>query len=203
MKTDKGSSHHVRFNELLHQALETERGGVKIYQTALTCVQNSDLREEWEEYLAQTEHHVEVLEKVLKVLDLESQTGSGQDVVKHIGESLVQAMEMAKQSGDSAGAELVAAECIVYAETKDHMNWHLIGKLADELPDEQAKVLREAYEEVEPEEDEHLYHGRGWARELWLSALGLAAILPPPEEEEDVHSAIEAAETEAESEANR
>jgi rubrerythrin len=203
MKTDKGRSHEVRLKELLHQALETERGGVKIYRMALSCVQNSDLREEWEEYLAQTEHHVEVLSKVLKVLDLESEPESGKEVVKHIGESLVEAMELAKQAGDPAGAELVAAECVVLAETKDHMNWHLIGKLADELPDEQAEILRAAHDEVEPEEDEHLYHGRGWARELWLSALGLAAILPPPEETEDVRSAFEAAEAEAESEAKR
>ena len=33
--------------DLLYQALETELGGVEIYTTALTCVQNDDLREEW------------------------------------------------------------------------------------------------------------------------------------------------------------
>src|SRR5687768_4233120 len=33
--------------ELLYQALETERGGVKVYETALRCTVNEDLREEW------------------------------------------------------------------------------------------------------------------------------------------------------------
>jgi len=46
-----------QLHELLYQALETELGGVQIYQTALKCVSNSDLREEWEKYLQQTIHH--------------------------------------------------------------------------------------------------------------------------------------------------
>ena len=46
-----------------------------------------------------------------------------------------------------------------------------------------------AYEEIEDEEDEHLYHTQGWCRELWLKSLGLKAVLPPPEEKKDVKSA--------------
>jgi len=41
-------------NELLYQALETELGGVEIYTTALRCVVNAELKEEWEKYLEQT-----------------------------------------------------------------------------------------------------------------------------------------------------
>ena len=47
------------------------------------------------------------------------------------------------------------------------------------------------------EEDEHLDHGAGWARELWIDSLGLPAVLPPPEGEHDVNTAIEAAEAKA------
>ena len=43
-----------QLNELLYQALETEMGGVEIYTTALRCVVNDDLKEEWEKYLEQT-----------------------------------------------------------------------------------------------------------------------------------------------------
>jgi hypothetical protein len=43
-----------------------------------------------------------------------------------------------------------------------------------------AKALKEAFEEVEEEEDEHLYHTTGWARELWIDGLALPAVLPPP-----------------------
>ena len=33
----------------------------------------------------------------------------------------------------------------------------------------------------------------GWARELWLEALGLPAVLPPPEEVKKVLTAVQAA----------
>ena len=47
----------VQLRELLHQALETERGGIKVYETALQCAVNEDLRKEWKEYLEQTRRH--------------------------------------------------------------------------------------------------------------------------------------------------
>ncbi|MEP6818666.1 MAG: hypothetical protein ABJA18_03975 [bacterium] len=53
--------------------------------------------------------------------------------------------------------------------------------------------MQEAHDQVEPEEDEHPYHTSGWTRELWIEALGMPAVLPPPEEERDVGTAIEAA----------
>jgi hypothetical protein len=30
----------------------------------------------------------------------------------------------------------------------------------------------------------------GWTRELWIESLGMPAVLPPPEEEKDVKTAI-------------
>jgi hypothetical protein len=56
-----------------------------------------------------------------------------------------------------------------------------------------AKVLEEACAEVEDQEDEHLYHSTGWTRELWMESLGLPAVLPPPEEQKHVKTAIGAA----------
>ena len=46
---------------------------------------------------------------------------------------------------------------------------------------------------MEDEEDEHLYHTMGWCPELWIESLGMPAVLPPPEEEKDVKTAIGAA----------
>jgi hypothetical protein len=60
----------------------------------------------------------------------------------------------------------------------------------------EAKALKTAYEEVEDQEDEHLYHSKGWCRELWMEALGMKAVLPPPEEEKHVKTAIGAARAE-------
>ena len=181
-------------DELLYQALETELGGVQIYTTAVECAVNKDLKKEWQEYLDQTKNHVKVVEEVFAELGLDTSTETpGRDVVRHIGESLVKAMQMAKEAGDPKAAELVAAECVTLAETKDHLNWELIGECAKKTTGPEGKALKKAHEEVEDEEDEHLYHTTGWTRELWIDSLGMPAVLPPPEEEKDVKTAIGAA----------
>lgn len=183
-----------QLNELLYQALETELGGVQVYTTALRCAQNSELKEEWEEYLEQTENHVKIVQETITKLGLDPATETpGRKVVRHIGESLVKAIEMALSAGDPAAAQLVAAESVTLAETKDHLNWELIGEAAKKAKGEVAKALKEAHEEVESEEDEHLYHTAGWTRELWIESLGMPAVLPPPEEVKDVETAIGAA----------
>jgi hypothetical protein len=41
-----------------------ERGGVQVYETALQCADNDDLKDEWEEYLEQTRRHVKVLTEI-------------------------------------------------------------------------------------------------------------------------------------------
>jgi rubrerythrin len=183
-----------QLHELLYQALETELGGVQVYTTALRCVVNDELKEEWEKYLAQTRTHVEIVEGIFEQLGLDTAVETpGRAIVRHIGESLVKAMELALESGDPGAAQLVAVESVVLAETKDHLNWHLIGAAAEKATGEVAKALKEAHELVEDEEDEHLYHTTGWARELWIESLGMKAVLPPPEEVKEVKTAIGAA----------
>ena len=185
--------------ELLLQSLEHEKGGVKVYQTALKCVMNEELKEEWGKYLQETERHVQVLHDVCSQmqLDPEEQT-PGRKIVHEMGQSLVKAMEAALASGGKEAAQCVACECVVLAETTDHGNWELIGEVAKAMEGAEGKALKEAYAEVEEQEDEHLYHSKGWLRELSLESLGLKAVLPPPEERKDVHSAIGAAKAKAE-----
>jgi rubrerythrin len=180
--------------ELIYQGLETEKGGIQVYQTALKCVQNEELQEEWEKYLEETQNHERIMLDICTAMGLDPDKETpGRKVVRHIGQSLVKAMEMALASGPPEAAELVAAECVVHAETKDHLNWELIGQVVEKLSGAQKKTLKEAYEEVEEQEDEHLYHSSGWARELWIKSLGMPAVLPPPEEEKEVKTAIGAA----------
>jgi rubrerythrin len=183
-----------QLSELLYQMLETELGGVQVYENALKCAVNPELKKEWSEYLEQTRHHVEVMQELFEKVGLDpAQETPGRKVVRHIGESLVASMQMAKQGGQPKAAELVACECVVLAETKDHTNWTLLAKVAEKGKGEQAKALKEAVDEVEDEEDEHLYHSKGWCRELWLDSLGVEAVLPPPEEQKDVRTAMAAA----------
>ncbi len=66
---------------------------------------------------------------------------------------------MALTAGDRAAAEIVAAECVVEAETKDHLT----------------EKLKDATGKAEEEEDAHLYHTTGWTRALWVLSLGMPA----------------------------
>jgi hypothetical protein len=177
--------------ELLYQALETEKGGVVVYETAVKCALNEELKGEWKKYLDQTRTHVQSLVRVLEVFGLDPDTETpGRKVVRHLGESLVQAMGMALDGGEPSAAQIVAAECVVLAETKDHLNWELIGELAKKLQGRGRDALEEAYGQIEEQEDEHLYHTKGWCRELWIESLGMSAVLPPPEEARDVKTAV-------------
>lgn len=193
----KKRGHTEGIHDLLYQALETEMGGIEVYTAALSCATNADLAEEWQGYLEETTTHRQVLLTVFEELGLDAEAEvPGRAVVRHHGESLVAAISMAKAAGDPAAAQIVAAECVVLAETKDHQNWELIGLVAEKLSGKEAAVLKKAFDAVEKDEDHHLYHTKGWTRELWIEALGFPAVLPPPEEVKKVETAIGAARAE-------
>jgi len=193
-----------QMNELLLQSLEHELGGVKVYEKALECAIHEQLHEEWEKYLEETRHHVEVLTRTCEAIGLDpAMETPGRKIVRSLGESLIAAMDQALSANKPEAAQLVACECVVLAETKDHLDWELIGACAGKLRGAPANALREAYEEVEDQEDEHLYHTQGWCRELWLDSLGMRATLPPPEERKHVKTAIGAARAAQQSIRNR
>lgn len=185
--------------ELILQSLEHEMGGVKIYETALQCVLNEDLKEEWERYHQETEQHVQILRDVCAQMqiDPEEQT-PGRKITHDKGQALVASMEAALAAGDKEAAQCVAAEAVTMAELVDHANWELIGQVSKKMSGAEGKALKEAYKEVEDQEDEHYYHSKGWLRELSLEGLGLKAVLPPPEERKHVKTAIGAARAEQE-----
>jgi rubrerythrin len=181
----------AQLKQLLLQSLEHERGGIRIYESALQYALNADLKEEFRKYLDQTRSHERILLDLCDSLGIDPEEGSpGRQIVGQLGAALVQAMQTAGEAGNPAAAEIVACECVVLAETKDHEDWQLIAQCAEHADANSAKALQAAAEEVEPQEDEHLYHSKGWARELWLKSLGMKAVLPPPEERKHVTSAI-------------
>src|SRR4029453_8002571 len=117
--------------DLMYPGLETEKGGGQIYTTALRLAINKDLRDEWNKYLEQTKNHVQILSEILTALELDPDAETaGRKVVRYIGTSPVKAIEMAPPSAHPLSAQIVAAECVVFAETKDHLNWELLGELA-------------------------------------------------------------------------
>ncbi len=179
--------------ELLYQTLEVEQGGVKVYQAALSCALDPDLKQEWETFHQQTREHVEILGDLFQVFKLdESHETPGRKIVQLKAQALVAAIEEARSSGRLEEAQIVAAECVVDAETKDHMCWELLHECVEELSGEERSSLKKAVDKIELEEDEHLFRTRGWARELAIQQLGMPAVIPPPEDREQVESEAEA-----------
>ena len=187
----------ANFDELLYQGMETELAGEQLYMTAVEAAVNDDVREEWSKYLEETRNHQEILKRVFEVAGLDPDTETpGREIVRQKGEALVAAIKAAQSAGDPKMGELVAAECIVEAESKDHHNWELLGQMVEHLSGDLKTAVQEAYDEVSEEEAEHLFHTMGWARELWLDFMGVPAVLPPPEEEKSVKTQIGAARAE-------
>jgi hypothetical protein len=187
----------ANFEELLYQGMETELAGEQLYLTAVEAAVNDDVREEWGKYLDETRNHQEILKRVFEVAGLDPDTETpGRKIVRQKGEALVAAIKEARSAGDPKMGELVAAECIVEAESKDHHNWELLGQMVEHLSGDLKRVVQEAYDEVSEEEAEHLFHTMGWARELWLDFMGVPAVLPPPEEEKSVKTQIGASRAE-------
>ena len=187
----------AQLEDLVLQMMETELGGEKIYLAAIATAINGDLKEEWQGYLKETLHHQDVVRGLCATLGLNVDRQSPtRTVVGHIGKSLVQAIEMAQRNALPAAAQIVAAECVVLAETKDHSNWELLGRVAEVATGDIGKALRAAHEDVEQDEDHHLFHTKGWMRELAIQGLGMPAVLPPPEEVKQVETAIGASRAE-------
>jgi rubrerythrin len=83
-----------QFNQLLYEALETEMGGVQVYETVIRCAINEDLKKEWQKYLEQTQKHEQIVRELCGKFGLDPETETpGRRVVRHIGESLVKAIE--------------------------------------------------------------------------------------------------------------
>lgn len=181
----------TQLNELLCQAMETELGGEQIYLAAVEAATNPQVKEEWQKYLEETRTHQEVLAGVFEAAELDIKTDTpGRAILREKAQGLVQAINTARETMPATGAQLVAAECIVEAESKDHQNWVLIGILAENAQGALKTALQDAYDEVFEQEGEHLFHTMGWARELWLESLGVPAAIPPPEEEKHTKTQV-------------
>jgi hypothetical protein len=51
-----------------------------------------------------------------------------------------------------------------------------LRQCAEKVIVEKARALKEACEEIEEEEDERIYHSKGWRREFWIASVGMTAV---------------------------
>lgn len=180
-----------RLIDLLYQALETAQSGIQVYETALKCARNSGLQAEWLKCLDRTRRQEELVRGVLDAMGLDPSADTpGRTIVRHIGGSLVRAMWMALETRDAKGAELVAGECVALTETKNHLNWNVLGACAKHAGGQTKRILDDACDEGDDSKGERRHDSVGWARELWLAAVGVGAVLPPPNEQRGVKAEL-------------
>src|SRR5919112_3085710 len=102
----EGIMERAQLEELLYQSLETERGGVRIYEKAVGCAQNDDLKKEWGEYLEQTRNHEVIMLRVLDTFGLSPENETpGRMIIRTKAQTLVDSMDVAKT--DPVAAQLV------------------------------------------------------------------------------------------------
>lgn len=129
---------HAR--ERLLQALETERGSIKVYSAAIPVAIDESLSKEWHSYLASTRGRERHLVELLSARGIDPETPSpARTVVAERSEALVAAIELAVANGDPAAAQLVATECVRLAALQDHLGVERTGTFdrqvaAEELP---------------------------------------------------------------------
>jgi rubrerythrin len=141
----------------LSEFLAVERGGIKLYQAALQIVQDRDVSQKFREFLEQTKKHETILTRVIRELGGDPEHISpGAAMAEKKAKALLDTMTNSDGLNGRA-AELNAIGNIVIAETKDHADWEMIGKIARRSDNEKIRnVLKPAASEVEPQEDEHL-----------------------------------------------
>jgi rubrerythrin len=164
-------SHDV-LRDKLSEFLAVERGGLKLYERALQIVKDSAVSQKFREFREQTRTHESILLRVISQLGMDpTYVSPGAKVAQEKAEALLNTMSETDGLAPKA-VEINAIENIVLAETKDHADWEMLGKIARQSDDPKLRdVLKPAVSEVEPQEDEHL----NWTKEQ-MARLEFAAI---------------------------
>jgi rubrerythrin len=166
-------------HDLLSEFLAVEMGGQALYERALELVSDGEVRTKFRQFLKQTVNHQKILTDVIRKLGGNpSMQSAGAKVAAAKAQGLLRTMNRAGLSKDAA--QLNAIENIVLAETKDHADWELLGKIVRQTTDSHLReVLGPAVDTVEQEEDEHLNWTRKKLGDLQMQALTKAGKVPP------------------------
>lgn len=165
----------------LSEFLMVEQAGYQLYTVLAMRTQVPEYREKYVEFGDETSRHREILASMIQ------QLGGDPGYVSplaRIAQMRGEHMLGLAIEADGLGPEEIEAvglECVLLAETKDHADWQLLSKLAQQLPQGQEReAMIAAVAEVEEQEDQHV----GWAHEQ-CSMLAMRMLLeepaPPPE----------------------
>jgi rubrerythrin len=162
-------------HDLLSEFLAVEMGGQTLYERALEVVSDIEVRAKFREFHKQTVNHQKILTDIIRKLGGNPQLHSaGAKLAADKAKGLLRTMSRAGLSKDAV--QLNAIENIVLAETKDHADWELLGKIVRQTTDSHLReVLGPAVHTVEQEEDEHLNWTRKKLGDLQMESLTKAS----------------------------
>jgi rubrerythrin len=173
--------------DFLSEMLAVEKGGVKLYERALSDLQHSEHEDKLNEFLRQTERHVELCTDMLQAAGGDSEYMSpGAQAAEHKAEGLI-STEVPPQMMD-----LNNIENLVLAETKDQWNWETLDSISSKIEDDELKRMAiKAVREVRKQEKSHL----DW-NEQTLTRLAMESSTHAPAEKSRMDDGRELAESE-------
>jgi rubrerythrin len=144
--------------DFLSGVLTHERCGRQLYRSCVARSADPELRSKYEEFGAQTERHVEILEQLITDAGGSPMyVGPTARAVLGSDTNLLESTFVLSGSVDLVTAELAMLDAVFLAESMDHANWTLLAQLAAQLDDTPwAEPLRAAVDEVLEQEAEHL-----------------------------------------------
>jgi ferritin-like metal-binding protein YciE len=149
--------------DTLSDMLMHERCGFHLYRSVAGRSNNPMLKRRYEEFQAETETHIAILEQLIG--DLGGDPGYTSPAARATEKYDFGALEgsfLLAGSVDLMTQELVMLNAVVLAETIDSANWETLAALTESLDEGPVRdAFARAVEQVLPQEQEHL----GWARE--------------------------------------
>jgi ferritin-like metal-binding protein YciE len=150
--------------DMLSDMLMHERCGFHLYRSVAGRSNNPMLKRKYEEFGAQTENHIDVLERLITELGGDpGYTSPISRATEKLDFGALEGSFMLSGSVDLMDQEMVMLNAVVLAETIDSANWETLAALAEVLADGEVKqALDRAVEQVLPQEIEHI----DWPRQM-------------------------------------
>jgi ferritin-like metal-binding protein YciE len=168
----RGSAVSVEWlRNFLSEMLAVEKGGVKLYEKALSDLAHSEFEDRLNEFLDQTHRHVELCTSMLEAVGADADFQSpGAQAAEHKAEGLISTQVPPEMQ------DLNNIENLVLAETKDHWNLEMLASIAPKIGDPELKrAATKAISEVRRQEKTHV----DW-NEKTLSKLAMESAMHPP-----------------------
>jgi rubrerythrin len=169
--------------DFLSEMLAVEKGGVKLYERALSDLEHSELEDKLNEFLQQTNRHVELCTSMLEAAGGDADYMSpGAQAADHKAKGLISAEVPPKMLDQNN------IENLVLAETKDHWNWEMLASVAPKIGDTELKRLAtKAISEVRRQEKSHLDRNEKTLSKLAMEAAKqVAAEMDDSEREQEM-----------------